>query len=877
MAAEKKALVTSYTLFVTSFDHRKQEKDLLEDKLDSVDSMRTLLQDTEMKLYGVIKDEEFETWQPTCDEIEDKFDQIRHLVRKKLREIDPPVSASSQPSTFASQQSHSKLPDIPLPRFNGLLEDWFNRGNVTCFVCKGSHFLNRCEQFLGLSSANRLGKIKALGLCLNCFSNKHHVHECKSSSCRKCGRRHHTLLHEQESNLSTQTEIHLRRSSQTQSDPLPPTSSINSVVQTIASTSYKARQFVLYTAVGSIEDEYGNNVQCRILLDCGSMHNIVTSRIVQALRLTKKKINMTISGVSGASQSIQHKVGATIRSIVLPNVSFNLQFLVMKKITTNIPVKQVQLPPKWIPEGIHLADPVFDQPQQIDMLLGIEVFNELFTGKSFSLTDDCKLWCKESLFGWVVGGSVFGEESRCKTNEFCGVLTNDTLSKQISQFWEMEAISEPHGRYELGLPMTTSINELGDSFDMALRRFVQLERRLIHNDNLYAQYKIFMHDYMDQGHMMKVDPAARDGYFMPHHAVLNPASTTTKMRVVFDASANTTSADITQMFRQIRVKQDDRKYQQIFWRSNQNDLLEVYQLATVTYGTACAPYLATRTLEQLCRDERDRFPLASKAGSEDLYVDDLLSGADTLNEALALQREFIDMMATGGFALYKWASNHPALLTRVSNAASEQIAFFKDDKTTRALGLTWQPSTDVFLTKLHDITFSSGYCTKRTVYSDIAKLYDPLGLLGPLIFSAKICLQRLWQLEVEWDEVLAENVAEPWITFRNQIIEMGELSIKRGVLPHISHHAIELHGFCDASNLGYGACVYIRVMDSNGHFAVTLLTSRSRVAPLKNARPTIPRLELCGALNHSLVRFDHSSFLDKNRSWQPENVRLQQS
>ncbi|XP_055632004.1 uncharacterized protein LOC129771904 [Toxorhynchites rutilus septentrionalis] len=432
------------------------------------------------------------------------------------------------------------------------------------------------------------------------------------------------------------------------------------------------------------------------------------------------------------------------------------------------------------------------------MLLGIEVFNELFTGKSFPLTDDCKLWCKESLFGWVVAGSVFGEESRCKTNEFCGVLTNDTLSKQISQFWEMEAISEPRkltqderaaeysfvntyrrlpdGRYELGLPMTTSINELGDSFDMALHRFVQLERRLIHNDNLYEQYKIFMHDYMDQGHMMKVDPAARDGYFMPHHAVLNPASTTTKMRVVFDASANTTS------------------------------------------------------------------------GSEDLYVDDLLSGADTLNEALALQREFIDMMATGGFALHKWASNHPALLTRVSNAASEQIAFFKDDKTTGALGLTWQPSTDVFLKKLHDITFSSGYCTKRTVYSDIAKLYDPLGLLGPLIFSAKKCLQRLWQLEVEWDEVLAENVAEPWITFRNQIIEMGELSIKRCVLPHISHHAIELHGFCDASNLGYGACVYIRVMDSNGHFAVTLLTSRSRVAPLKNARPTIPRLELCGAL-----------------------------
>lgn len=1116
--AEKKGLVTSYMrmidsiesrsekilVFVNSFDPTKQEKDLLEDKLDSVDVMRSLLQDTEMKLYGVIKDEDFGTWQSTCEKIEDKFDEIRHLIRKKLREIDPPVQIISQPSISGTQQGYSKLPDIPLPRFNGLLEDWtcfksqftalicrremlseseklfylkaaiqngtarhiqssedtfsslwnalcsefenkrllvdkhisqllhlkpipresgsllrglinevtssirslsnlhlkidplseqmlvnivcarldartrkdfeiqlttntlpnwsklldflqtrcrclesmeqdrkvlsvpdqitrkfhgseksnhhvsksfvvksssstFSRGNVTCFVCKGNHFLNRCEQFLAMSPVNRLVKIKSLGLCLNCFSNKHHVHECKSSSCRKCGRRHHTLLHEQDSNTSIQNEAYLQPSSssslQNQLDPIPSTSSTNAVVHTVATSIQQPKQFLLYTAVGLIEDDYGNSVQCRILLDCGSMHNIVTPHIVQALRLPRKNINMTISGVSGVSQLIQHKVRAKIRSIVQPSVSFNLHFLVMKNIATNIPVKPVKVNLRNLPAGIKLADPAFDQPQRIDMLLGIEVFNELFNGQSFTLSDDRKLWCKESLFGWVIGGSVMDDELNNTPSEFCGVITNDTLSKQISRFWEMENISEPRklspderaaeqcfmdtyrrlpdGRYELGLPIKPSISELGDSQQMAIRRFVQLERRLIHNHELYEQYKHFMNDYLNQGHMIKIEPVSPDGYFIPHHAVLNPASTTTKTRVVFDASANTTAgtslndhllvgptvqrkladivlrfrvpqfvftADITQMFRQIRVRQGDRKYQQIFWRSNLNDVLEVYQLATVTYGTACAPYLATRTLEQLCRDESEHFPLASKAGTEDIYVDDLLSGANTVEEALALQKEFIEMMAAGGFMLHKWASNHPSLLTMVSNADSEKIAFFKDEKTTRALGLTWQPGSDVFLTTLHDITFSSEPCTKRTVYSDIAKLYDPLGLLGPLIFSAKVCLQRLWQLEVQWDEVLTEDVAESWKTFRNQIVEMGEISINRCVLPYASSHEIELHGFCDASNLGYGACAYIRTIDSKNHFTVALLASKSRIAPLKNARPTIPRLELCGAL-----------------------------
>nr|XP_029712557.1 uncharacterized protein LOC109410910 [Aedes albopictus] len=380
-------------------------------------------------------------------------------------------------------------------------------------------------------------------------------------------------------------------------------------------------------------------------------------------------------------------------------------------------MKSFQIDSDQIPADVALADPSFNRSRRIDMLLGIQVFNELFTGQSFSLTDDHTFWCKETIFGWVVGGAVSEQGAEQSSSNMCGVVTNEALSEQMSRFWETEAIPEPRkltedelsaersfqetcrrlsdGRYEVGLPLKNSIDQLGESETMALRRFVQVERRLIHNPNVYEQYRAFMADYHEQGHMVKTNQMVEGAYFMPHHA---------------------------------------------------------------------------------------------------------------------------------------------------------QIAFFEDEKTTRTLGLTWQPRNDVFLTKVHEIQFHTGQPTKRTVYSDIAKLYDPLGLLGPLIFAAKVKLQKLWHLEVDWDEALSTEETESWECFRNQIVQMGEISIPRCVLPYNSPNSIELHGFCDASDLGYGACAYIRSVDSNNDCSVLLLTSKSRIAPLKNAKLTTARLELCGAL-----------------------------
>lgn len=152
-----------------------------------------------------------------------------------------------------------------------------------------------------------------------------------------------------------------------------------------------------------------------------------------------------------------------------------------------------------------------------------------------------------------------------------------------------------------------------------------------------------------------------DGYFFPHHAVIKETSITTKLRVLFDAFAKTSSdlslndclmvepsvqedifsilirfriynivltADVAKIYRQILIAESDRPYHRILWR-NDSEKNKTCELQTVTYGTTLAAFLATRCLQELGHKSKNRFPEASDVVLHDLYVDDLLTGSLT--------------------------------------------------------------------------------------------------------------------------------------------------------------------------------------------------------------------------------------------------------
>ncbi|XP_037932583.1 uncharacterized protein LOC119667365 [Teleopsis dalmanni] len=340
-------------------------------------------------------------------------------------------------------------------------------------------------------------------------------------------------------------------------------------------------------------------------------------------------------------------------------------------------------------------------------------------------------------------------------------------------------------------------------------------------------------------------------YFIPHNYVLKPDSTTTKLRVVFDASSKTTSGqslndllhigptvqsellsillrfclpryvfttDIEKMYQQILVHPKDRQCQLIVWRNEPSQPIKYFELNTVTYGTRSAPYLATKCLQVLADDNMQNYPLGASALKQNFYVDDCLHGADSLRTLLETQSQLNKILTASGFKLRKWCANHTSLLQGIPHDDLEvNLDLENNNDTTKTLGLSWCPKSDSLCVKVKLEPVCS--TTKRSATSDLARLFDPLGLLSPVVVMAKIFIQELWNLKMDWDEKLPTELHKQWLEFRNNLTKVNCLQISRHIFK----------GEVSKSTL------------QNGQIIVRLLCAKSRVAPLK--RLTLPRLE----------------------------------
>ncbi|XP_037919504.1 uncharacterized protein LOC119656896 [Hermetia illucens] len=453
------------------------------------------------------------------------------------------------------------------------------------------------------------------------------------------------------------------------------------------------------------------------------------------------------------------------------------------------------------------------------------------------------------------------------------------------EWYQQTTRRDESGRYIVRLPFKQNADPektVCNSQQKAYIRFSQLEKRLNNDDDLRNQYVAFMEEYLALGHMVEgpvADKFTKQTYYLPHHAVRKDDSTTTKLRVVFNASQATPTgkslndillvgpniqnsithvlmrwrthryviaADIEKMYRQISIHPQDQDYQRILWRSHPSEPIKHFKLTTVTYGTASAPYLAMRTLHQLSDDERMHYPKACRAIKEDFYVDDVLTGGDTIKEAQTLQQDLIKVLQKGGFKLRKWAANHDSLLESIpvsDREANPPLSIDKEDHI-KTLGLRWHPARDCFFFKVTLEEITGTVLTKRQLLSEVAKLFDPMGWLQPCIVVGKIMMQQLWLQHRTWDEPITEELDAKWRNFRSQLPVLQEITIPRWL--HCSDIVtIQVHGFCDASEAAYAAVIYARVEERDGSTTVQLITSKSKVAPLKVQ--SIPRLELCSA------------------------------
>ena len=225
------------------------------------------------------------------------------------------------------------------------------------------------------------------------------------------------------------------------------------------------------------------------------------------------------------------------------------------------------------------------------------------------------------------------------------------------------------------------------------------------------------------------------------------------------------TADIVKMYRQILVCSSQTRLQRILWRENSSSQVESYELTTVTYGTAAAPYLAIKCLQHLAEQERARFPKGAERILRDFYVDDLLTGADSLQEAKVVLSEIVDLLKQGSFELGKWASNNVQLLgPSKATAEGGMFDFFKGEQS-RILGIIWNSRSDSFHFSVEDDR-PQGSISKRVMLSEVSKLFDPPGLLGPVVIITKLLIQEIWQLSLDWDESVPVHIYTRWIHFK---------------------------------------------------------------------------------------------------------------
>lgn len=635
----------------------------------------------------------------------------------------------------------------------------------------------------------------------------------------------------------------------------------------------------------------------------GSQTNLITSAAVRKLGLKSTHSFLSMEGVTAVEHKSNSKVILQIDFPNLKE-SCRATFHIVPRITRRLPNKKLCKEQFYEFSNLQLADPNFNIPGDIEALFGLGIWIKIVQPQ-IVVSENQLMLAHETKLGYVMlqcEDETHEQLSDCVAtiaHLSVSVESSDNekiplneLNRALTRFWEMEEMPRQHflsddekycinhfqsthfrrpdGRYVVKMPLNEKIALLGRSKQSALKQFFSIEQKMKRNQEYRYDYIDFMKKYEENGFMTKINEDREDGYYTPHHGVYSSS----KFCTVFNASAPTStgislnecqlvgpklqndlavtlmrfrthkialSADVKAMYCQVEIDDSHKKYQKILWRNSPKKPVGVYLLNRVAYGQSAAPHLAIMGMQQCAKDHIDQHPTGANQVLNSFYVDDMFTGADTVQEATLLYKEITAVLEKGQFVLAKWCSNAPKLnaMFKITPTPIE----IKDEETKSVLGLQWLPVEDVLAYKPSP-KITEEHWTKRKILSAIGKLYDPNGFIAPIVITAKIFIQTLWRHSLDWDEPVPHQLMSEWENFMISVNDISEIRIPRW-LQMTGTSSIELHGFCDASEKAFAAVVYIRTISQMGDIASNIVQSKTRVAKL--GAITIPRLELCGA------------------------------
>lgn len=829
---------------------------------------------------------------------ESDLEHLLNFLKKEIqrRERSLTFSTASFVSTGTSAQSQKRVANRGHAT-GGTATSLIVQQGVICVLCSKGHPTEKCWNWKKLTLDERHAKVKQLGLCFRCLNKN-----CFSKMCKRfctnegCENgRHHALL------CKKKFGDKIVQSCQSGSQIKDSANDENPALALMSARSHHSSVFMQMAKVPVVTNT-GKIEMANVLFDTGSNKTYVSSEFV-------RKINPKWEGcepVSYVAFGSKETGPRTMRNIFTVQM-LCFKDNTYKSITaTEIPTICA---PLFCPSisrkfmgsfsDLPLTNCFEGTRVSVDILIGLDSYWSCMMPGCVRAGN---LVAQETLFGWVLSGTTPHVSSNDSSAVSTSLLSfNDISQTDLHKFWDLESIgildcskttldpvltefertvSFSNGRYEVSLPWKPGKQSLLQNNEQSAgKRLENLSKRLKKNSQLEEGYHKYFQE-LESGEMIEeVHPEQIESpfpiFYLPHRPVVRTESLSTKIRPVFDASASgpncvslndclfsgpnllpdlveilirfrrwpiAVTGDIQKAFLQIQLVKEDRDVHR-FLLPKPDGKVRVMRFKRVTFGVNCSPFLLNAVIAHHLNKQEDG--LVVRDLRDNLYVDDYLSGGDTSIEVCNMIRESTSILSSAGFTLGKWNSNDPLVGSMLVNEFTDKN--LTGESAVKVLGIKWMAQDDSF--SFDGINVPDGIViTKRVVLSYIARLFDPLGLVNPFVMTVKCLFQELWKLGLPWDDEIPDNLYSEFLNWCRGLERLKEWKIPRCYtqLPWKDIVVHELHAFGDASQKGYGACVYLVCIYNTGLRKSSLVISRARVAPLKIQ--TLPKLELLAAL-----------------------------
>ena len=848
--------------------------------------------------------------------------------------------------TYACTTNHNPPSRRPSKEL-GTTATLFTKGTtLQCCFCNQQHPSEKCQVLKG--SEERKRSLVRTGRCFICMARGHISRNCRSKTrCTACnGRHHHAICGERtELKCSQETPPSSGASQEANSDSTA--SSLNPGAKPFqhpsASLLVGAKgAILLQTASVQVYDperpERSMNV--RAILDTGSQQSYASQHVKDTL-LLKPRRKHVLSMMTFGSNDLKTcacdviRVGLTTRDGMGQELELFTVPLVCHPLTAQ-PIDLCATKYQHL-SSLDLADSSNeDAPMEVDLLIGSDCYWTLVTGRV--CRGEAGPVAIHTRLGWVLSGiaPTPGElhaPHSCLTTHVLKVdatppcSCSEKLDEMLHSFWKLESlgiedsgdtvldeftqsIRFSEGRYEVLLPWKDSHPPLHDNFDLSNKRLHSLLLRLRRDPDVMHEYDAIIRSQLQQAIVEEVNPhnKGRSGrvHYLPHHAMVRKDRETTKLRIVYDASAKATgcslnecllkgpkfdqkifdillrfrtykvavTADIEKAFLMVSIADEDRDVLRFLWVNNvDNDSpqLRILRFRRVVFGVSSSPFLLNATLQHHLDLYAASHPEVVERLLESLYVDDVVSGAQDEDQAETFYLKSKQILREGGFNLRKFVTNSKSLQQRIDDCEGvttheippHTVSHLEESYTKSMLGTTqpnqpgeqkvlgvrWDVAKDQFCFGFTDIAHCAAESepTKRNLISIVGRFYDPIGFLAPIVIKFKILLQELSERKIDWDKPLSGDLLRKWETLITDLQSNPPMSLPRCIWAEVPTEDVScrLYGFCDASKHAYAAIVYL-VIQTPDERIVRFISSKTRVAPLKSQ--TIPRLELLSAL-----------------------------